>query len=294
MSIIEQMFLKYEIKTQNDIINAIKEIFQEIVLLGLYNGGFFKKAAFYGGTALRILYGLDRFSEDLDFTLLKKESKFNIEDYFSFIAEEFEALGIEVELKKKIKTNNLTDIESAFLKNNTQIHDLNISLDSIKNILGNIHNKKVLKIKIEVDTNPPSKFQTEIKTLLMPRTFNIISMTKDNLFAGKMHAVLCRNWKNRVKGRDWYDFEWYVKQQIPLNMEHLQERLYESKDLDRNTPLTKKLLKNMLLRKIDTLDIAKAKEEVSVFIKNKSSLEFWSKEYFILLADRIKIFQKLS
>jgi len=291
MSIIEQMLLKYEIKTQNDIINAIKEIFQEIVLLGLYNGGFFKKAAFYGGTALRILYGLDRFSEDLDFTLLKYDSKFNIEDYFLYIASEFEALGIEVELKKKIKTNNLTNIESAFLKNNTQIHNLNINLDSIKNILGNIHNKKVLKIKIEVDTNPPLKFQIETKTLLMPRTFNIISMTKDNLFAGKMHAVLCRSWKNRVKGRDWYDFEWYVKQQIPLNMKHLQERLYESKNLDKNTPLTKKLLKNMLYDKIDTLDIAKAKEEVSVFIKNKSSLEFWSKEYFRLLVDRIKIYE---
>ena len=145
MSIIEQMLLKYEIKTQNDIINAIKEIFQEIVLLGLYNGGFFKKAAFYGGTALRILYGLDRFSEDLDFTLLKSDSKFNIEDYFSYIACEFEALGIEVELKKKIKTNNSTNIESAFLKNNTQIHNLNINLDNMKNILGS-NNKKVLKI----------------------------------------------------------------------------------------------------------------------------------------------------
>jgi hypothetical protein len=106
-----------------------------------------------------------------------------------------------------------------------------------------------------------------------------------------MHAVLCRSWKNRVKGRDWYDFEWYVKQQIPLNMKHLQERLYESKNLDKNTPLTKKLLKNMLYDKIEVLDIAKAKEEVSVFIKNKSSLEFWSKEYFKLLADRIEFYE---
>jgi len=140
-------------------------------------------------------------------------------------------------------------------------------------------------------TNLPLKFQIETKTFLLPRTFNIISMTKDNLFAGKMYALLCRNWKNRVKGRDWYDFEWYVKQQIPLNMKHLQEKLYESKNLDKNTPLTKKLLKNMLYDKIDTLDITKAKEEVSVFIKNKNSLEFWSKEYFMLLTDRIKIYE---
>jgi len=291
MSIIEQMLLKYEINTQNDITNALKEIFQEIVLLGLYNGGFFKKAAFYGGTALRILYGLDRFSEDLDFTLLKHDSKFNIEDYFSYISEEFEALGIEVELKKKIKTNSLTNIESAFLKNNTQIHNLNINLDSIKNILGHIHNKKALKIKIEVDTNPPLKFHVESKTLLLPRTFNVISMTKENLFAGKMHAVLCRNWKNRVKGRDWYDFEWYVRQQIPLKLEHLQERLYESRNLNKNIALTEKIFKDMLHEKIATLDIDKAKEEVAVFLKDKSGLEFWSKKYFMLLADRIEIYE---
>lgn len=288
MSIIEQMLLKYEINTQNDIINALKEIFQEIVLLGLANGGFFKQSAFYGGTALRILYGLDRFSEDLDFTLLKEDSNFKIENYFSYIVDEFEALGIEVDLKKKNKTNKSTQIESAFLKNNTQIHSLDINLDSIKNFLKNLHIKKTLKIKIEVDTKPPMKFQVESKTLFMPKTFNIITMTKENLFAGKMHAVLCRNWKNRVKGRDWYDFEWYVKQQIPLNLEHLQERLYDSKNLDKDTILTKKFFKDMLQSKIESLDIDKAKEEVSVFLKDKSGLDFWSKDYFMLLADRIK------
>lgn len=292
MSIIEQMLLRYEIETENDIINALKEIFQEIALLGLHNGGFFKKAAFYGGTALRILYDLDRFSEDLDFTLLEQNSKFDLEDYFPFIIDEFEALGIEIDLKKKNKTNKSTQIESAFLKNNTQIHSLNINLDSIKSILRNLHNKKSLKIKIEVDINPPIKFHVETKTLLMPRTFNIISMTKENLFAGKMHAVLCRNWKNRVKGRDWYDFEWYIRQQIPVNLIHLQERLYESKHLDNHIILTNELLKKMLYEKIDTLDIDKAKEEVSIFLKNKSGLEYWSKDYFKLLADMVKAIVK--
>ncbi len=292
MSIIEQMLLRYEIETENDIINALKEIFQEIALLGLHNGGFFKKAAFYGETALRILYDLDRFSEDLDFTLLEQNSKFDLEDYFPFIIDEFEALGIEIDLKKKNKTNKSTHIESAFLKNNTQIHSLNINLDSIKSILRNLHNKKSLKIKIEVDINPPIKFHVETKTLLMPRTFNIISMTKENLFAGKMHAVLCRNWENRVKGRDWYDFEWYVRQQIPVNLIHLQERLYESKHLDNHIILTNELLKKMLYEKIDTLDIDKAKEEVSIFLKNKSGLEYWSKDYFKLLADMVKVIVK--
>ena len=100
MNIIEQMLLNYNIETEADLINALKEVFQEISLLGLYQGGFFEKAAFYGGTALRILYGLPRFSEDLDFTLLEKNNKFNIEHYFSFIIDEFEALGIKIDISK--------------------------------------------------------------------------------------------------------------------------------------------------------------------------------------------------
>ena len=116
---IKQMLSRYDIKNDDDYYNALREVFQEIALAGLYRGNFFEKAAFYGGTALRIFYNLDRFSEDLDFTLLKPDSKFNIENYFLYIIKEFEALGIEVELKKKIKTNK-TNIESAFFKNNTK------------------------------------------------------------------------------------------------------------------------------------------------------------------------------
>jgi hypothetical protein len=158
MTIVEQMLMKYKIESENDIINALKEIFQEIALLGLYRGGFFNYAAFYGGTALRILYGLNRFSEDLDFTLLKKNSSFNIEDFFPYIIEEFESLGISIVLSKKVKKRDSTDIESAFLKNDTSIHTLNIQADNLSKVLGGVHSGKKLKIKFEVDTNPPLKF----------------------------------------------------------------------------------------------------------------------------------------
>jgi predicted nucleotidyltransferase component of viral defense system len=289
MNIIEQMLSKYDIDTEADLINALKEVFQEIALLGLYHSGFFNKAAFYGGTALRILYGLNRFSEDLDFTLLEKNSSFDIEKYFPFIIDEFEALGITIDLKKKIKKNTNTAIESAFLKNGTSIHTLNIQVNDLGDILGGVNSGKKLKIKFEIDTNPPLKFKTESKTLLMPKTFNIISMTKPNLYASKMHAILFRNWQTRVKGRDWYDFEWYVKQNVKLNLEHLQERMYESGDLDRNTTLNKRIFKELMYNKIDSLDITKAIDEVSPFIKDKSIFEFWTKDYFRLLTNKIEV-----
>jgi len=291
MNIIEQMLSHYEITTEADLINALKEVFQEIALLGLYQGGFFEKAAFYGGTALRILYGLPRFSEDLDFTLLKKNSNFELEQYFSAITDEFEALGIKIDISQKSKKDFKSDIASAFLKNGTAIHTLNIETNDLGNILDGVHSGKRLKIKFEVDTNPPLKFQTEAKTLLLPKTFNIITMTLPNLYAGKMHAVLCRKWLTRVKGRDWYDFEWYVKRNTPLNLEHLQERMYESGDLDKKIKLDEKLFKELMYIRIDALDVESAIKEVSPFIKDKSGFEFWSKDYFKLLTDRV-IFEK--
>ena len=293
MNIIEQMLSNYEITNEADLINALKEVFQEIALLGLYHGGFFEKAAFYGGTALRILYKLPRFSEDLDFTLLEKNSDFNIEQYFNSIVDEFEALGIIIEIEKKIKKDFGSNIASAFLKNDTSIHTLNIQANNLGSILGGVHSGKKLKIKFEVDTNPPLKFQIESKTLLLPKTFNIITMTLPNLYAGEMHAVLCRKWKTRVKGRDWYDYEWYVKRNTPLNLNHLQERMYESGDLDKTVKLDEKLFKELIYKRIDVLDVTGAVKEVSPFIKDKSGFDFWSQEYFKLLTDRI-VFEKLS
>jgi len=292
MNIIEQMLSKYNIETETDIINALKEIFQEIALLGLYRGNFFNKAAFYGGISLRILYGLNRFSEDLDFSLLEKDASFNIETYFKNIIAEFEALGIEISLNKKQKSTS-SDIQSAFLKNSTSIHTLDIKTDALKNILGTVYSGRRLKIKFEIDTNPPLKFQTEAKTLLMPVTFNVLSMTLPNLYAGKIHAVLCRNWKTRVKGRDWFDFEWYVKRNTKLNLEHLQERMYESGYLEKHIKLDEKRFVELMNNKIDNLNLTKAIEEVQPFIKDASVFDFWTKDYFRLLTDRVQFVNDL-
>jgi len=287
MSIIKQMLDGYDITSENDIVNALKEIFQEITLLGLFRGGFFNKAVFYGGSSLRILYGLNRFSEDLDFSLIEKNSNFNIEDYFKHISNEFNAHGVSIELRKKKKKSTSSNIESEFLKNDTSIHTLDIKTEDVKNILTGINYHKKIKIKIEVDINPPLNFQTEAKTLLMPVSFNLISMTLPNLYAGKMHAVLCRKWKTRVKGRDWYDFEWYVKHKARLNLEHLKVRMVESGDFAKEEELNKKRFIELMNYKIDNLNIEKAIEEVKPFIKDYKIFDFWTEDYFRLLTDKV-------
>lgn len=287
MSIIKQMLDGYDINSENDIVNALKEIFQEITLLGLFRGGFFNKAVFYGGTSLRILYGLNRFSEDLDFSLIEKNSDFNIEDYFKHISNEFNAHGVSIELRKKKKKSTSSNIESAFLKNDTSIHTLDIKTENLKDILTGINYHKKIKIKIEVDINPPLNFQTEAMTLLMPVSFNVISMTLPNLYAGKMHAVLCRKWKTRVKGRDWYDFEWYVKHKARLNLEHLKVRMVESGDFAKEEELNKKRFIELMNYKIDNLNIEKAIEEVKPFIKDYKIFDFWTEDYFRLLTDKV-------
>ena len=268
--IFEQMLSKYQIITDNDRKNAIYEIMQQITLAGLYRGGFFKKAAFYGGTCLHIFHKLDRFSEDMDFSLLAPDESFKLEDYFSAIIEEFNILGRDVVIIKKEK-KNFSKVESAFLKDDTAIYDIAFKTE------------KSLKIKIEVDINPPMKFRTEQKLLLLPFSFMTQCFVLPDLYAGKMHALVFRNWKNRVKGRDWYDFEWYVKNGVKLDFNHLQERIREFNLLDIN----KEEFLNLLRERIANSDIEMVKRDVEPFIKNKEGLEIWSKEYFLQLVDFI-------
>ena len=294
MNIIEQMLNRYRIETKADAINAVKEVFQEITLLGLYRSMFFEKACFYGGSALRILYGLDRFSEDLDFSLFQRNDDFDLEKYFSKIIDEFKALGINIFVSKKIKQGK-SDIETAFLKVNLtdiKVNTQDIKSDRFAELLKNIHPAQKIKIKVEVDINPPLKFQTESKIILLPTTFYIVSMTLPNLYAGKIHSLLFRVWANRVKGRDWYDFEWYIKNGVELNLEHLKQRIIKSEDWEEDAKLTEDILKDLIIKKIDTIDIKKAKDEVKPFIKNYDALELWSKKHFKILVEKIKFERK--
>lgn len=279
------MLKRYPIENANDYYNALREVLQEIALAGLYRGGFFDKAAFYGGTCLRIFYGLDRYSEDLDFSLLAPDKNFTLEPYFKALKKEFESLGIDIDITQK-KKRGTTPIESAFLKSGTMIHTL--SLDT-KKLLNNAPIKQQIKIKFEVDTNPPPGFNTESKLLLQPFSFYTQCYVIEDLFAGKMHALLFRAWKQRVKGRDWYDFEWYVKNGYALNLKHLTTRAKESGNLDADTSFTKESLFQLLEEKIKTLDIEMVKVDIRRFIKDDQVLDIWSTEYFMSLAKMVKI-----
>lgn len=251
--------------------NALYEVMQQVVLSGLYRGGFFNEAAFYGGTCLRIFYGLKRYSEDMDFSLLAKNPDFNLEKYFPAIIEEARLLGREIVITKKDK-KNFSRVESAFLKDNTDVYNLSFATD------------KTLKIKIEVDTDPPLGFETEQKLLMMPFSFNTRCMVPSDLYAGKMHALLFRQWKHRIKGRDWYDFEWYVRWNHPLSWAHLHERIVEFSGKECSQAEFIDLLHNRL----ETTDIQQVKADVLPFVKNPRDLDIWSNEYFLQLAQRIQ------
>lgn len=284
--ILKDWIEKYQPKTEEDIIVALRETMQEITLAGLSRTNFYEKAAFYGGTALRIFHKLDRFSEDLDFSLLKKDPGFSIEPYFNPIINEFEALGLSVSIKERTKKID-SAIDSAFLKSETIWKTL--ILDEIPSYQGVKLNKSV-KIKIEVDRDPPLGFKTEEKLLLQPYSFYVNCLAPPDLFAGKLHALLFRKWKNRVKGRDWFDFEWYIQQGIPLHLEHFLIRAQESGDWHEDQ-ISKKQVKELLTDKIDTVSFHQAKEDVVRFIQKSDRLTIWSPKYFHDLIERLRFLE---
>lgn len=275
MSVVEQMLQKYNLADSESLNDALREVMQEIALAGLVRAGFFDKAAFYGGTCLRIFYGLPRFSEDLDFSLLAPQADFSLVPYFSTLEKEFSALGFEVEISAREKSVE-TAVVSAFLKKNTSIYDVRV------------RGQRVLKIKFEVDTDPPLGFKTEEKLLLDPYSVYVKCFSLSDLYAGKMHALLFRQWQNRVKGRDWFDFEWYVRRGVELNLAHLEMRARQSGDLG-DEALTPELFADWLTQRIERLDIESAKSDARRFITDASLLDIWSQDYFMELARRVNL-----
>ncbi len=281
---IKQWIKEYNPTNEEEILSALREVMQEIALAGLSRTDFFKKAAFYGGTALRIFSGLDRYSEDLDFSLLEPMPDFSLEPYFNSILDEFEALGLSVSIREKKKTKQTT-IDSAFLKAETIWKEIVLE-DLIKET--GVRSNKTLKIKIEVDRNPPLDFQTEEKLLLRPFSFYVKCFTQPSLFAGKLHALLFRKWKNRVKGRDWYDLEWYIKKRIPLDLNHFLTRAKDTGDWMEET-ITKEQVLELLNSKIESVSVESIKEDVVRFIKDDEKLAIWSSQYFKDLVGMMRV-----
>jgi predicted nucleotidyltransferase component of viral defense system len=226
---------------------------------------------------------LNRFSEDLDFSLLKKDTDFEFDVYFKSIVDEFQALGIKVSLNQKIKSS-ISTIDSAFLKSDTLWSEL-IFEDTIPQI--KLSTKPSIKIKLEIDTNPPLQFGTENKLLTRPFSFYVNCFTIPDLFAGKMHALLFRKWTIRVKGRDWYDMEWYIKKGVKLNLTHFCQRAIESGDWSQES-MTKNQLHDLLETKINSIDIDRVKQDVIRFIANPQDLAIWSREYFLQICESLE------
>ncbi len=282
---IEKMLNNYSCGSLTEYTHAVKEILQQIALLGLWRSKFFEKGAFYGGTALRILYGLPRFSEDLDFSLLQPQDDFNLQIYNEAIIAEMESFGFKVSIEAKEK-NRPSRIHAATLKADTVLQLINIAAPA--KIIEPIHKDQKLKIKMEIDIDPPLRFQIEDKYILQPIPFSVNAFSLPDLFASKIHVALCRTWKTRgVKGRDWFDLTWYVGQKVPVNLLHLKERLIHSHDLERDKPFEAKDMKQLLEQKLANIDIEQARQDVLPFIKDKESLSVWSKNFFHHIIEQI-------
>lgn len=281
---IKEWLNTYKPANRDDAAQALREIMQEIALAGLHRAGFFEKAAFYGGTALRIFYGLDRFSEDLDFSLLEVNPGFSLNKYMDAVLAEFESLGMKVSVREKQKTNQ-TNIESAFLKSETIWKEL-ILEDIIPQ--SGLDQKANIVIKLEVDREPPLGFETEERLLLKPFSFYVKCFTISDLFAGKMHALLFRKWGTNVKGRDWYDIEWYIKQGTALNLNHFLLRAQDSGDWKKET-ITEEEFRELLRARIDTVEMSRVKADIRRFIPDPKALDIWSAKYFHGLTRHLRI-----
>jgi predicted nucleotidyltransferase component of viral defense system len=283
---VRRMLARYEPKSVDESVRALREIIQEVALLGLWRAKFFEHAAFYGGTALRILFGLDRFSEDLDFSLLTPSPEFNLARFAASLEKELLAFGFNVRVERVDKAVD-SAVQSAFLKANTR-NEL-LVIETGEEFTRQIAAGQVLKVKIEVDTDPPPGFTTLTRYLLQPIPFAVRSYSLPDLFAGKMHAILFRKWKNRVKGRDWYDLVWYAANHPELHLFHLEQRMRQTNNWSGEQSLSFGAFRELLFEAIDRLDVNQARKDVAPFVKDQEMLALWSQDFFRDVASRIRV-----
>lgn len=282
-TILEQMVESYQPKNNEEKRNVVKEVMQEITLCALSKTGFFDVAAFYGGTALRIFYGLDRFSEDLDFSLMTKNQDFDLSTYVPTLKLLVQSFGLNVDVEIKHKTLD-SAIQSAFLKGDTIEQFL---LFYPNDLVTGINKNEKVKIKFETDTMPAGLATYETKYRLLPMPYSIKLYDEASLFSGKIHAVICRSWKSRVKGRDLYDYVFYLTRNTRFNLEHLREKLMESHIISQEDKFDVDFVKTLLIVRFDEIDFNDAKKDVLPFIKDTSVLDIWSKEFFIAITSQL-------
>jgi predicted nucleotidyltransferase component of viral defense system len=277
---IKQMLARYECRTLREHEQALREILQEITLVGLWRGKFFEHAAFYGGTALRIFFDLDRFSEDLDFTLLTPNPDWTWKPYAQAVQNELSSFGFDVSFEEKAKKDQ-TAIKSAFLKTPTVQELLKIGVHS--DLVKGIHSESLIRIKVEIDTDPPMKYSCEQKFLSQPVPVSVRCVDEKCLFVCKMRAALFRAWKSRVKGRDWYDAVWFIRKKIPLDLSLF------SKLSGEKVPLTRATFLKLAKERIDQLDVSAAMNDIIHFVRDQEAIKrTWSKKFFHHWIDQIQ------
>lgn len=275
---IEEIIKSYNPKTANETKAILREVLQSLVLIGLSRGGFFNKASFYGGTALRIFYGLNRYSEDLDFTLNEIDDDFTLEPYLKYVNEIALSYGIRLDISTKYKAVK-TPIESAFAKLNKYQTFISLHLDN--KMISMLHKDEIIKVKFEVDCHPALGFNKESKWLDIPEFASVSVLDQSSLFAGKLHAILCRTYKNNVKGRDYYDFLFYMSKGVKPNLNYLRNKLVETGKIKAEDNFNIEILKEMLAEKFNSIDVNAVKSDAQKFIFKNENLNYYSNDLFI-------------
>ena len=281
-AMLDAMLASYETNSVEQRKHALREVAQELILCGLSRAGFFAHAAFYGGTALRVFYGLDRFSEDMDFSLREPDPAFDLAPYLASTERECEAWGLHFRAEEKRKTRK-SAIRSAFLKADTL--ECMITLFSDDGVADAIMPGERLRIKLELDTDPAPYATFERQYRLLPAPYEVGLYDEPSLFAGKVHAVLARAWRNRVKGRDLYDYVFYRARNTPVNLAHLQAKLRQTGQLLDGEPLDLSGTKDMLCNRFKEIDFSQAKEDVLPFVSDVRTLDLWSADFFCAITE---------
>lgn len=253
--------------------NALREISQRIILYALSETSFFKNVAFYGGTCLRIFHGLDRFSEDLDFQVTTENYNLKLDEYMSKCKNMLESYGLKASIYSK-KEYDEGEIRRRYIK--IPYYDLaNEYFEKIS-----MNKEKVISVKIEISTKYIPGANYEMNLLTSPVFSMIYSFDYSSLFSGKLNALLTRNWRERTKGRDYYDYMFYISHNIKFNLDYLKNKLNSSLNIDTST-YTLDIIKNLLKVKFESSDFESIKNDIIPFIDKEYNIDSIDKNMFI-------------
>jgi predicted nucleotidyltransferase component of viral defense system len=253
--------------------NVLQELMQHYVLSSLSRAGLFAEAMFHGGTCLRIVYGMNRFSEDLDFLLKRSDPDFRWQGYLDSVRKDCEREGIPFEVQDKSQAG--TAVQKAFLKTDSigKILELDLPFER--------HQARKIRIKLEIDINPPSGSTFTTSYITFPVTAPMTTQSLESGFALKLHALLCRSY---VKGRDWFDFVWYVARKTAPDQDLLSRALRQQGPwAGQPIAVTGHWVRETMEATIRRIDWSAARDDVQRFLplREQEGLRAWSADFFL-------------